>query len=55
MICAVNTDFYIMPDKAGVVDGMVLFRICYVFIYTSFQLVLKCCSAIACSVLPLDD
>lgn len=27
MMCAVNTDFYIMPDKAGIVDGMILFRI----------------------------
>ncbi len=55
MMCAVNTDFCIMPDKAGIVDGMALFRICYVFIYTSFLLVLKCCSAVACSMLPLDD
>lgn len=55
MMCAVNTDFYIMPDRAVVVDGMVLFQICYVFIYTSFPLVLECCCAVACSLLPLDD
>lgn len=55
MMCAVNTDFYIMPDRTWVVDGMALFRICYVFIYTSFPLVLECCSAVACSMLSLDD
>lgn len=54
MMCAVNSDFCIMPDKAGIVDRMVLLQICYVFIYTSFPLVLKCCSPVACSVLPLD-
>lgn len=32
MMCAVNTDFCIMPNKAGIVDGMALVPICYVFI-----------------------
>lgn len=32
MVCAVNTDFCIMPNKAAIVDGMVLVPICYVFI-----------------------
>jgi len=55
MMSAVNTDFYIMPDKAVIVDGVVLFQIRYVFLYTSLPLVLKCCLTVASSVLPLDD
>ena len=27
MVCAANTDFYIEPDKAGIVDGMIPLQI----------------------------
>lgn len=55
MICAVNTDSYIMNDMAVVVNVMVLIPGSCVFIYPSFPFVLKRCSAAACSVLPFCD